>query len=338
MKSWSSLFIFFLVHLAWGQKPIGKQALAFKLDHEAGEIEFILLDSTLEENKPVFLFCQGSLPVPLFIDFKRKAPILLGGGVINFDVENIRKHYHLIVISMPHTPLIVQKEYLNNRYCYIPDSTQPYSFAHDYIEDDWLEIYRQRGMKVLEFLRKQSWVDKKKCIVAGHSQGSKVATKIAANNPAVSHLGLFAANPMGRIDQYIRQARLDAQLGKISWEEADKVIEEQFEFFQAAHHPDSLQTKPEYLAWASFSEMYLDDWLSLNIPIYMAYGTEDRTADLCDIVPLYFIQAGKENLSWKRYLGLEHNFFPLKEDGSTNYEDAKWPEVMSAFVEWTLSP
>ena len=76
------------------------------------------------------------------------------------------------------------------------------------------------------------------------------------------------------------------------------------------------------------------DWLELEIPIYLAYGTEDRAADLNDIVPLFFIQERKNNLTLKRYLGLEHNFFELDEAGKIDLEKPHWNDVMMAFLEW----
>jgi hypothetical protein len=72
------------------------------------------------------------------------------------------------------------------------------------------------------------------------------------------------------------------------------------------------------------------------MPIYLAYGTEDRVADLCDLVPLFFIEKNKNNLTLKRYLGLEHNFFELDKTGQVNYEKSHWEEVMNHFLDWVL--
>ena len=94
------------------------------------------------------------------------------------------------------------------------------------------------------------------------------------------------------------------------------------------------KTDPSLKAWASFSEPMYDDWLQLSIPIYLAYGTEDRTSDLCDIVPFFFIREKKDNLTLKRYLRLEHNFFEVDAQGRANYEKGHWESVMNGFLEW----
>jgi|SRR5690554_2048243 len=144
----------------------------------------------------------------------------------------------------------------------------------------------------------------------------------------------FSGNPFGRIDQFIREESLNAQLGKISWEEADSLMNANDEFYEAANNTDSIKVNPYLKAWESFNKTYYDDWLSLDIPIYLAYGTEDRNADLCDIVPLFFIEKNKTNLTLKRYLGLEHNFFELSENGRDDHRKGHWNEVMNEFANW----
>jgi pimeloyl-ACP methyl ester carboxylesterase len=235
---------------------------------------------------------------------------------------------------MPKTPVLAKKEHLNKDYLYIPNSDQPNRFLPEYVEADYLENYVNRASSVLSFLKKQNWVSFEKLVVAGHSQGTKIATKIAVQNHGVTHLGLFSPNPFGRIDQYVREARLNAQLGKISWGKADSLMNETYEFYHQIHNEDSLKINPNLKAWKSFNETYYDDWLTLNIPIYLVYGTEDRSADLCDMVPLFFIEKDQNNLTLKRYIGLEHNFFEVSENGRANHEKGHWEEVMQGFVKW----
>lgn len=86
----------------------------------------------------------------------------------------------------------------------------------------------------------------------------------------------------------------------------------------------------------SFSRPLINDWLKIKIPTYLAYGTNDIASDLCDLVPLFYIQNSKTNLTYKRYLNLEHNFFEVKENERANYEKEHWQEVMNEFIKWTL--
>jgi pimeloyl-ACP methyl ester carboxylesterase len=312
---------------------VAGQAIHFRLPQADDPIDFIVLDTVLAQKKPVFLFCQGSLPIPLFFQYGAET-YLIGGGATNFDLAEIRRQYYFVVVSMPHTPLVAGERNLNDAYCFIPDSTQKQAFDPAFVRADHLDNYVRRGNAVLKFLRKQPWVDKRKLLVAGHSQGAKVATKIARQNKHVSHLGLFAANPFGRADQFLREARKQAEAGTVAWETADRRMQEVYAEFQAAHEEAAGAENPQLRALKTFSEPFLDDWLALDRPIYLAYGTADISADLCDLVPLFFIQEGKKNLTHRRYLNLEHNFFERRADGRTDYEKAHWPTVMHEFLAW----
>lgn len=313
---------------------IENKATLFSIEQKRDTIDFIVVDTVLNEKKPIFLWCQGSLPVPLFCEVDGYGYYFIGGGISNFDQKEIVKNYHLVIISMPKTPVLAKKENLNSSFQYIPNAANQNQFLTSYVEADYLDNYVQRASVVLKFLKKQKWVNNEALVVAGHSQGTKIATKIAVENKRVTHLGMFAANPFGRIDQYVREARLNAQMGLISWERADSIMNDNYAFYNEINNEDSIAANPSLIAWKTFTETYYDDWLSLDIPIYLAYGTEDRTADLCDIVPLFFIEKNKNNLTLKRYLGLEHNFFELTPDGRTNYEKGHWNEVMKSFVNW----
>ncbi|REC45649.1 alpha/beta hydrolase fold domain-containing protein [Chryseobacterium sp. 5_R23647] len=317
-------------------KTINDQSTAFEISDKNDPIEFIVYDTKLEQKKPVFLWCQGSLPYPIYVNSKEEGLWIIGGGITNFDVANIVKNYHLVIISMPKTPLIADEKDINESYWYYGNSKNEDQPTLEFQKADNLENYVNRAQKVLRFLNKQKWVDRSKLIVAGSSQGSKVATKIAIANKNVSKLGLFSANPFGRIDQNIREYRKEAEQKQISWEEADKGIEEEYQMFRDAYNPKKLAEKPELLAWKSFSVPLLDDWLQFKKPIYLAYGTHDIASDLNDLVPIYFIRENNNNLTLKRYLNLEHNFFEV-ENGKPNHEKSHWEEVMNEFVAWTLN-
>ncbi|OOV18836.1 alpha/beta hydrolase fold domain-containing protein [Flavobacterium sp. LM4] len=315
---------------------INNQATHFNIKNNSDSIDFIVVDTVLNFKKPIFLFCQGSLPIPLFVKPEKEPMWMIGGGITNFDIEEIKRNYHLVVISMPKTPVIVEEKNLSESYCYIPNPKTPEEFDKEYMKSDYLEMYQTRANTVLKYLRKQKWVDNSKLIVAGHSQGSKVATAISISNKNVTHLGLFGANPFGRIDQLIRNYRKEAEAKKITWKEADEKINDKYQMFRDAYNNDSIKKDPTLLAWKSFSKPQINDWLKITIPTYLAYATNDIASDLCDLVPLFYIQNSKNNLTYKRYLNLEHNFFEVNEDGSANYEKEHWTEVMSVFVKWTL--
>jgi pimeloyl-ACP methyl ester carboxylesterase len=337
-KLQKTIILVFLFQIGFGQNPniINNEAIQFSLKQKKDTIDFILVDTKTDKKKSIFLFCQGSLPIPLFIQPEKEEMWMFGGGITNFDINEIKKHYHLIVISMPKTPVIVNEKNLNSSYCYIPNSNKPDEFDSEYVTSDYLENYEKRANEVLKFLKKQKWVDNSKLIVAGHSQGSRVATAVTLKNKNVTHLGLFGANPFGRIDQRIREYRNSVEKKEMTWDEADERTESTYQMLRDSYDANELNKYPYLLAWKSFSKPFINDWLQIKIPTYLAYGTNDSGAELCDLVPLFYTQNSKTNLTYKRYPNLEHNFFEVDENGKANYDKEHWKEVMNEFVKWTI--
>lgn len=327
--------IFIIINLSvFGQSKIeGTSYTHFQIKSKNDTIDFVIADSSLNVTKPLLLFCQGSQPAPLFLDFGKRGIIPM--SLSNFDLEELNKNYHVAVISMPKTPLIVDRENLNNQYLYITDTTKQHSYSLAYLKADYFENYVQRANKVLNFLSKQKWIDPDKIVVAGHSQGARVAVGIASSNKSITQLGLFGYNPNGRIDQSIRQIRKNAEAGKITWEKADTLQKERYDFYKLVQNLDSVKVHPSLISWKSFSKPTLNDLIKLKIPVYIAYGSEDVGAALCDLLPLFFIENGKKNYYLNRYPNLNHNFFPIDENGKPNHAEGKWEIVMNKFLKWT---
>ncbi len=73
---------------------VNNQAVHFQLKDKRGDIDFLVVDTVLNQKKPVLLYCQGSMPMPLFFaDFGPHGIFLFGGGISNFDLPAIRKQY-----------------------------------------------------------------------------------------------------------------------------------------------------------------------------------------------------------------------------------------------------
>lgn len=341
MKKHSLLKLFlsiFLISNFYAQQPqlLEGKYNQFSLHSSNDTIDFVVVDSLLKSKKPIFLFCQGSLPYPLFFkEENSKEPFFFGGGLSNFDIKTIKKTYHVVVISMPKTPLYVGNKNIGAQKCYVPDTTNPYRLSTDFYQADQLDNYVRRANAVIQFLRKQDWVAKEKLVVAGHSQGSHIAVKLAHTNKHVTCLGLFGFDPFGRYEKLVRQIRKDAMQHKISWKEADSLMQEQYMLSEEVMNPQIRKNHPSTNAWYSFANPSLNDLMKLTIPIYVANGTHDNSGELSDYLPFYFIRANKKNLTLKRYFNMEHNFFEVNEKQDVDYNKPHWKEVMNEFVEWT---
>ena len=314
-------------------KLINNEIIHFELISKTDTIDFIVADSVLIERKPIMLFCQGSMPIPLVFEVKKGFLWVFGGGISNFDVNEIKKTHHVVVISMPNTPLVANISALDQNYAFIGENGEKNTYLNSFLLNDHMGNYLDRVDKVLDFLYGQSWVISNDLLVAGHSQGAKIALKIAATRKDVSAVALFALNPMARVDEMIRRIRLDAEKGKVDWDYAEEKTKEYYQFVADFNNPDSVMVQLEYTACKSFSKPLINDLLTIECPVYIAYGGQDISASLCDVLPIYFMEQGKQDYVLKRYPLLDHNFFHINQKDE---QVTEWSMVVSSFYNWAL--
>lgn len=336
-KQFIILFIFFSCTIFSQDLGIisGLDARHFQLVNSKDTIDFILINGKTDTKKPVLIFCQGSNPVPLITILPNGKKFI---NSINFDYNKIVKDYHLILISKPNTPVEIARHKLNNNYCFVTDTADQFSYLNSYLKNNYAENYIRRTKNVIDFLTTQKWVVTSKIYLFGHSQGSKIAIGASLNNTKVCKVGYASGNPLGRIDQLIREQRKLISIGKIAPEEGQKEIENIYEMWQKIQEaPNAITTEfgDPNKTWTSFSKSLISDLLQIKQPLYVVYGTADITSTFCDLLPIYFIQSKKTNLTVKPYLGLEHNFFETNNDGSPIYTKDHWQEVMDNFLIWT---
>lgn len=304
---------------------INNESTAFNIVGDHDSIEFLIVNNNIKDKKPVFLWFQGSQPYPLYIKQDEQFT-LLGGGLANFNLSKINDQFHIVVISPPTVPLIVDRDKLSNAYQFVPDLTDPHTPSVEYQKADYLENYVNRANIVMDFLKNQPWIDSTFLAVAGHSQGTRVASKFAVlRQPDI--IGLFSPNPLSRLTEMIRTPFLKAKRGDISWDKADEEIEYYKNISKWMQNEKIVQDNPSLKAWKSFSENPIEDWFKIKGKLYIAYGTDDASADLCSIIPLcedIFLHGPPEIV---RYNDLDHNFF--SRDTTRN-----WDMVFDKFYEW----
>jgi Prolyl oligopeptidase family. len=265
MKFILFICLLFTPQTIFGQntRVINNESTLYELENPNGKINFLVIDPAPKSKKPLFLFCQGSLPMPLYFNYKKDGLSLFGGGLTNFNYKDITKSYHLVVISMPETPVIVDESQLNDSYWYYGDSKDKNIPSIAYQKADYLDNYVDRAIAVLDYLSGQPWVDKSQLVVFGHSQGGHVAAKLANRYKKISKLGLSGTNLFGRIDQDIRQAKRDVQKGKITWPQAEQKIERTYAFYKDANDPEKLKTIPIYVPGSHFHNPLLTNYWPL---------------------------------------------------------------------------
>lgn len=65
------------------------------------------------QRKPIFLFCQGSLPQPLIKKDGDEAY-----SVFPFKTDSLEIDYHIVIISKPFIPLVVEAKTLGHNFIY----------------------------------------------------------------------------------------------------------------------------------------------------------------------------------------------------------------------------
>ena len=299
------ILLLLLTTFAFGQNKTPQEfgyrhiVLKFKTDN----VDILIKSNKGEENvqKPLFFFCQGSLPQPLI---KYHADNVY--GVFPFEADSLSKKYHLIIVSKPYIPVVVDYKTLSTSFNYVDSSGK---FPKEYSDRNLLSYYIPRNIAVLKYLQKQKWVTTTKLVVAGHSEGSTVAAKMAAGYKKITHLIYAGGNPMGRIMSMIGQSRANE-----TDTDSTKFGEEEVKYWESVVKNKSDMDGSQgdtHKATFEFSQPPIEYLVKLKIPVLVSYGTKDWSAPFNDFMRINFIQQGKTNFTFQPYIGTEHNFFPL---------------------------
>lgn len=326
-------FVFILTILVIGTHSFGQtktpQEFGFRhiiFKYQTDNVDILIKSKKGEENirKPLFFFCQGSLPMPL-IKYHEKDIY----GVFPFNPDSLSVKYHLVIVSKPYIPVIADYTALSPSFNYIDSSGK---FPKGYSDRNLLTYYVPRNIEILKFLQKQKWIATTQLVVAGHSEGSTVAAKMAVEFKKITHLIYAGGNPMGRIMSIIGQSRVNE-----TNTDSTRFGEEEIKYWEAVVKNKSNMDDSQgdtHRATYEFSQPPIKYLEKLNIPVLVAYGTKDWSAPFNDFMRVDFIRQGKNNFTFKPYVGTEHNFFPLTNDNKPNYDIFNWDKVANDWLKW----
>lgn len=296
----------------------------FKYFYKGDSVDILIQSQKGDENKPkpLFFYCQGSLPQPLIKTDGDKTY-----GVFSFKSDSLTKYFHLAIVGKPFVPLIMDKKDLDNRFSFLDSNGK---VTKKYSDRNLLNYYVSRDIEVIKFLKKQKWVSSNKLILAGHSEGSTIVAKIASVYPKVTHLIYSSGNPMGRIMSIIGQSRQEET-------DSTKYAEGDFETWtHSVADPNNMDfskgdTRKATIEFSIPPIRYLE---KLKIPVLICYGTKDWCAPFNDYLRVETIRKKKTNFTFNAYIGTEHNFFPVKQNGEINYDIFNWNNVANDWLKW----
>lgn len=195
---------------------------------------------------------------------------------------------------------------------------------------------------VINDLLKSGSIDQSKIVVVGHSEGGQVGPKLASVNKSITHLACLSGTGINQMYDFLIRFRKAVEAGQMQPEGANKQIESLFWYYNdIMKHPFSTEKKwagHTYLRWSSAINnpplMYL---LKINIPIYIVIGTADKATSIenMDNIPIEFIKAGKNNLTYKTYWNYDHvyNEIIVEEGGKYDVKN-HIEEVMNDLLKW----
>ena len=329
MNKLINIILLLVTNFAFGQtktpEEFGFRHIVFK--YKSDNVDILIKSKKGEENyrKPLFFFCQGSLPKPL-IKYHEDDVY----GVFPFEADSLSEKYHLVIVSKPFIPVVADYKTLSPSFNYIDSLGK---FPKGYSDRNLLSYYVPRNIAVLKFLQKQKWVSTNQLVVAGHSEGSTVAAKMALDYKKITHLIYAGGNPMGRIMSIIGQSRAS----EIDTDNT-RFGEEEIKYWEAVvknkSDMDGSQGDTNKTTF-EFSHPPIEYLEKLKILVLVSYGTKDWSAPFNDFMRVDFIRKGKINFTFQPYVGTEHNFFPLTADNKPNYDIFNWDKVVSDWLKWT---
>lgn len=299
---------------------------AFKGD----KVDILIKSKKGEEKtkKPLLLFCQGSLPIPLIITYEinKEKGIY---SVFPFNPDSLCVDFHLAIVGKPYVPVIAKQEQLAKDLT-IADSLG--NFPRSYTARNTLDYYVERNLRVIEFLQQQPFIADSRLVIAGHSEGSTIAANLAFRNKKITELIYSGGSPLGRIMTIIGRKRQE------QWADSTKSIQEIFTEWGSTVENNSVDDSPGDHPKGLFQFSYpapIELLLTLKIPVLIAYGSKDFGAIFQnDYLRVITIARKLKNLKFREYKGLDHNFFPLLSNGQPDYNEFNWDNVAHDWRKW----
>jgi dienelactone hydrolase len=328
MRAWAvfSLFILFFIPLS-GQQNLPAHFTHHTIVYKKDTVHILLYQKPGDENKikPLFLFMQGSLPIPLVVTESGYQY-----SIFPFNPDSLASQYHLAMVGKPGLPLQADASELAPNLTYVDSLTQqpPFHFS----QNDYPAYYVGREQKVIEYFQKKSFIANDQLVLAGHSAGATLAVGLAKKCKKVTGLIYACGNPYGRIVTVVASAR------KIETD-STQYAHGEFDYWRdLVKHPtdtSSLHGNTNQTMFAYSVPVY-NDLLNLKIPVLVVYASKDVSSPYSDLLQIEAIRKRKKNMYFNCYMGREHNFFKLHKNGSVNYEDAAWDQVGGDWNRWLL--
>jgi pimeloyl-ACP methyl ester carboxylesterase len=184
-----------------GRNILHPASTTFKGGEFDGQTVQYLLVGDSGTKKPLIVFCSGSMPSPQLLKTPDGKFIPIG---LPFNFYGYLTDFNFLLLSKPGVPLAAEQENLDPQFNYLDPKTRGFPTA--FTERNHAAYYQAAWSAVLnDFLSRRPSEKPSKIVLMGHSQGARVATKLAGSFSGVTHLAYLSADPMGRYWEIIRR-------------------------------------------------------------------------------------------------------------------------------------
>lgn len=309
------------------QKPTIEDALE-KYNFQEGSIiserDTITYYLRKYQKKPTKLvvFIQGTDPNPIFsYKIEDDKPVIYRWFVDDFKI--LDSTYTYAIIPKPGMSGLFNEDNLTPSLEYYKKNYREYRVKQiDLTINDIVEKHLDKQEKV---------------IVYGHSEGAVIAAALGNVNSNITHLGFWSGNVLNNFYEFSLFNRIETLQGKQSSAEAHNNIMGIIGWYQSViDNPNSYEIDHFGFTnkrWSSYEKPPIDDLLSLSIPIYAMFGTNDESTPIetAYLVPIQFMQKRKNNLDFNVCIDCTHSYTEMKNGGTINH----WERIFKEFISWT---
>ena len=270
-----------------------------KLKYLDDPVDVIVMSKHGEERiaKPLFLFCQGSLPQPV-IKYNENGLF----ETLFFQEELFLKDYHIIIIGKPFIPIIYNVNKLGKDFMFLKDHEKLIP-PKGYSDRNYLDYYVFRNNSILKQLFKYRWAKTSQLLVAGHCEGSSIAVKMATLNKKITHLIYSGGNPYGRIASTLEQSH---SAEKDILRNSERVLKNWKNIVDTSNEIQYSGIESSKAAY-SFSLPQRDNLMQLKIPILMSYEATNSGISFNDVFQFETIRERKNTIVFKKIVGVEQS-------------------------------
>lgn len=240
------------------------------------------------------------------------------------DREVFAERAHVLIVEKPGIEFLEQHPDLGT------ETHAPLKFR----QENTLERWAEAVTAALRAARSLSLADHSRCLLIGHSEGSIVVSRVAAENGFITHVATLAAGGPTILFELIEEAR-EGRLYATLPPDPDKQLAQLLADIAAIHedprNPEKLVLGHPHRYWSSFlpsSEM--EELSSTKARIFIAHGTADRKVAVTnfDVLYAHLLALGKDVIA-RRINGADHSFGFADQPNRFG-----WKEIFEEIRDW----